>query len=81
MVRHWVRTSLTLLAVLSYFRSSFDYFGRTSTELHSTICQGVYRNLRENGYLEKQDKEQVYCEGCPKCGRTSLHLYTGCSQR
>ncbi|KAF9042651.1 methionyl-tRNA synthetase [Hymenopellis radicata] len=49
-----------------WFDIGFDYFGRTSTEWHSTICQGIYRNLRKNGYLEKQDKEQVYCEGCPK---------------
>lgn len=36
----------------------------------SRIAQGIYRNLRTNGLLEKQDKEQVYCEGCPKYGPT-----------
>ena len=63
----------------------FDYFGRTSTPLHSEyvylnrhpfyiliqsfllrICQEIYTNLGKNELLEKQEKEQTYCEGCPK---------------
>ncbi|KAK0500372.1 tRNA synthetases class I (M)-domain-containing protein [Armillaria luteobubalina] len=49
-----------------WFDIGFDYFGRTSTPWHTEICQGIYRNLGANGFLEKQDKEQIYCEGCPK---------------
>ncbi|TFK75212.1 methionyl-tRNA synthetase [Pluteus cervinus] len=49
-----------------WFDIGFDYFGRTSTPLHSEISQGIYTNLGKNGFLEKQLKEQTYCEGCPK---------------
>ncbi|KAF8726058.1 hypothetical protein AX14_008127 [Amanita brunnescens Koide BX004] len=49
-----------------WFDIGFDYFGRTSTPWHSNISQGIYLNLQKNGYLEKQNKEQTYCEGCQK---------------
>ncbi|TFY65357.1 hypothetical protein EVJ58_g2034 [Rhodofomes roseus] len=51
----------------NWFELSFDHFGRTSTPLHTEICQSVYLNLLHNGYLEKQIKDQTYCEGCQKC--------------
>lgn len=62
----------------------FDYFGRTSTPLHSEyvstyfsqahmysdfarrISQEVYLNLQDRGFLERQNKEQTYCENCAK---------------
>ncbi|KAL6298651.1 methionyl-tRNA synthetase [Sparassis latifolia] len=49
-----------------WFELSFDHFGRTSTPLHTEICQEIYLNLAKNGYLERQTKEQTYCEGCKK---------------
>ncbi|OSX59014.1 hypothetical protein POSPLADRAFT_1067405 [Postia placenta MAD-698-R-SB12] len=49
-----------------WFQLSFDHFGRTSTPLHTEICQEIYLNLLKNGYLDKQIKEQTYCEGCSK---------------
>ncbi|KZT21996.1 methionyl-tRNA synthetase [Neolentinus lepideus HHB14362 ss-1] len=49
-----------------WFEIGFDYFGRTSTPLHSEISQSIYLNLKHNGYLEIQTKEQTYCEGCQK---------------
>ncbi|KAF8910678.1 tRNA synthetases class I (M)-domain-containing protein [Gymnopilus junonius] len=49
-----------------WFDIGFDHFGRTSTPLHSEISQSIYLNLGKNGLLEKQEKEQTYCEGCPK---------------
>lgn len=61
---------------------SFDYFGRTSTPQHTEyvhsehrilfllisprISQEIYINLSKNGMLEKQVKEQAYCDGCKK---------------
>jgi hypothetical protein len=30
------------------------------------ISQEIYTNLGNNGNLVKQNKEQTYCEGCPK---------------
>ncbi|KAJ3922046.1 tRNA synthetases class I (M)-domain-containing protein [Lentinula edodes] len=47
-----------------WFDIGFDYFGRTSTPLHTEICQETYKNLGKNGYLEPQSKEQTYCEDC-----------------
>ncbi|KAF8149885.1 tRNA synthetases class I (M)-domain-containing protein [Crassisporium funariophilum] len=49
-----------------WFDIGFDYFGRTSTPLHSEIAQEIYLNLGKNNLLQKQEKEQTYCEGCPK---------------
>ncbi|KAF9468043.1 tRNA synthetases class I (M)-domain-containing protein [Collybia nuda] len=49
-----------------WFDIGFDYFGRTSTPLHTEISQEIYTNLGKNGHLVKQNKEQTYCEGCPK---------------
>ncbi|KAK2460317.1 hypothetical protein APHAL10511_007706 [Amanita phalloides] len=49
-----------------WFGIGFDYFGRTSTPLHTKISQNIYLNLEKNGYLERQEKEQTYCEGCQK---------------
>ncbi|KAF5382207.1 hypothetical protein D9615_004380 [Tricholomella constricta] len=49
-----------------WFDIGFDYFGRTSTPLHTEISQSIFTNLGKNGFLEQQNKEQTYCEGCPK---------------
>ncbi|KAI6107972.1 tRNA synthetases class I (M)-domain-containing protein [Pisolithus sp. B1] len=49
-----------------WFDIGFDLFGRTSTPYHTEICQSVYLNLGKNGYLEKQVKEQTYCDSCAK---------------
>ncbi|KAG7089532.1 hypothetical protein E1B28_011206 [Marasmius oreades] len=53
-------------ATYEWFDIGFDYFGRTSTQAHTEVTQGIYRNLGKNGFLDKQDKEQTYCEGCAK---------------
>ncbi|KAE9394432.1 methionyl-tRNA synthetase [Gymnopus androsaceus JB14] len=47
-----------------WFDIGFDHFGRTSTPLHTEICQEIYINLGKNGYLESQNKDQTYCEDC-----------------
>ncbi|EPQ54154.1 methionyl-tRNA synthetase [Gloeophyllum trabeum ATCC 11539] len=49
-----------------WFEIGFDYFGRTSTQQHTEIAQSIYLNLKHNDYLERQTKEQTYCEGCKK---------------
>ncbi|KAF8239794.1 methionyl-tRNA synthetase [Tricholoma matsutake] len=49
-----------------WFDIGFDHFGRTSTILHREICQEIYLNLEKNGFLEKEHKEQTFCEGCNK---------------
>ncbi|KDQ15876.1 hypothetical protein BOTBODRAFT_144906 [Botryobasidium botryosum FD-172 SS1] len=50
----------------SWFEMAFDLFGQTSTEKHTEICQDIYLQLYKNDMLEKQTKEQTYCETCSK---------------
>ncbi|TFK40406.1 methionyl tRNA synthetase [Crucibulum laeve] len=49
-----------------WFDIGFDFFGRTSAPQHTEIAQEIYTNLGKNNLLEKQEREQTYCEGCPK---------------
>lgn len=67
--------------VYDWFDIDFDYFGRTTTPLQTEIAQDIFMKLYNNGYLEEQTTEQLYCEThksfladrfvegtCPKCG-------------
>ncbi|KAI0259896.1 methionyl-tRNA synthetase [Gloeopeniophorella convolvens] len=45
-----------------WFDIGFDYFGRTSTPLHTEISQEIYLNLQKHDNLIRQEKEQTYCE-------------------
>ncbi|KAH9037913.1 methionyl-tRNA synthetase [Lactarius pseudohatsudake] len=45
-----------------WFDIGFDYFGRTSTPVHTEISQEIYVNLRKRGNLLRQEKEQTFCE-------------------
>ncbi|KAF9223662.1 methionyl-tRNA synthetase [Gyrodon lividus] len=49
-----------------WFDIGFDLFGRTSTPQHTEICQSIYLSLGKNEYLEKQVRDQTYCQGCQK---------------
>ncbi|KAJ7455394.1 tRNA synthetases class I (M)-domain-containing protein [Mycena galericulata] len=49
-----------------WFDLGFDLFGRTSTPLHTEISQEIFSNLGKHDLLERQEKAQTYCEGCPK---------------
>ncbi|KAJ7475900.1 tRNA synthetases class I (M)-domain-containing protein [Mycena latifolia] len=53
-------------ATYEWFDIGFDHFGRTSTPLHTEISQEIYSNLGKHNLLERQNKAQTYCEGCPK---------------
>ncbi|OAA58946.1 Aminoacyl-tRNA synthetase, class I (M) [Niveomyces insectorum RCEF 264] len=63
------------------FQISFDYFGRTSTDMHTKIVQEIFLQLWENKWLEERVTTQPYCEihgafladrfvegTCPRCG-------------
>jgi methionyl-tRNA synthetase len=52
--------------IYKWFNISFDRFGRTSTEKHTTITQDIFRKLDENGYIREQSIEQSYCEHCQR---------------
>lgn len=67
--------------IYKWFQLDFDYFGRTTTEKQAQIAQKIFLQLYENGFLEENSMEQLYCpvhngfladrfvEGiCPKCG-------------
>ncbi|KAI8980117.1 methionyl-tRNA synthetase [Trametes punicea] len=56
----------THVETYKWFELQFDYFGRTSTPLHTEIAQEIYMNLAKNGFLERLEKEQTFCEGCSK---------------
>lgn len=66
--------------VYDWFDVEFDYFGRTTTPLQTEIAQDIFMKLYDNGYLEEQTTQQLYCEEhksfladrfvegtCPKC--------------
>lgn len=66
--------------VYDWFEIAFDYFGRTTTELQTTIAQDIFMKLHKNGYMEERTTTQPYCEThhsflsdrfvegtCPKC--------------
>lgn len=66
--------------VYDWFDIDFDYFGRTTTDLQTEIAQDIFMKLYNNGFLEEQTTEQLYCEThnsfladrfvegtCPKC--------------
>ncbi|KAI0635849.1 methionyl-tRNA synthetase [Trametes polyzona] len=56
----------THVETYKWFELGFDYFGRTSTPLHTEIAQEIYLNLAKHGFLERLEKEQTFCEGCNK---------------
>ncbi len=67
--------------IYRWFNISFDRFGRTSTDWHTTITQDFVLKLHENGYITEHTIEQLYSEAssmfladryvrgtCPHCG-------------
>ncbi len=60
---------------------SFDHFSRTTSEIHTETVKEFFRDLYEDGYIEKREEEHLYSEEecrfladryvegkCPKCG-------------
>ncbi|WP_421378885.1 methionine--tRNA ligase [Bacillus salacetis] len=60
---------------------SYDHYGRTDSDIHHREVQGIFLQLRENGYLYEKITEETFClhcerflpdrfvEGtCPNCG-------------
>lgn len=67
--------------VFSRFDISFDYYGRTSSEMHHKTSQEIFEKLYENGVFTRKEEEQLYDEKagmflpdryvkgtCPNCG-------------
>jgi leucyl-tRNA synthetase len=57
-----VRQPITILSEETVLRN------HTSIDpVYIRISQDIFLNLGRHGLLEKQEKEQTYCEGCSKC--------------
>lgn len=52
--------------IYEWFNISFDYFGRTTTQLQTEIAQDIFWRLYRGGYLVDDSMEQLLC---PKCNR------------
>jgi len=50
----------------SKFGIEFTNFSRTSKKIHHDFSQKFFLKLHENGYLEKKEVEQLYCENCDR---------------
>lgn len=75
-----VRDSLKQLGI------SFDWYSRTSADIHSETAQAFFKELDEKGILQKKTTQQLYdakhdqfladriVKGtCPKCGHTEAY--------
>lgn len=51
-------------SVYDWMEVEFDIFGNTSCEEHSKVVKEVFYKCYENGYFEKQEVEQFFCEEC-----------------
>lgn len=50
--------------IYSWFNCDFDVFGHTTCQEHTEIVQKIFKQCYENGYFEKENMEQFYCEKC-----------------
>ncbi len=46
------------------FGVSFDHFSATHHQIHHDTSQDFFLKIRENGYIEKQDVQQMFCDHC-----------------
>ena len=53
-------------AIYDWFQINFDYFGRTSTPVHTKITHSVFHSLYNNGFFFEQGLEQTFCEKCDR---------------
>ncbi len=44
----------------------FDYFGRTTSEMHTKFVQEVYSVIKKKGYIEEMAMISPYCPTCKK---------------
>lgn len=50
--------------IYEWFDIDFDYFGRTSTEVHTKITQEIFERLKQNDLVKKSKVEQYKCLNC-----------------
>ncbi|MEI6388372.1 MAG: methionine--tRNA ligase, partial [Spirochaetota bacterium] len=52
--------------IYSWFNIAFDIFGRTSTQRHTEITQGIFLDLDAKGYIRRETIEQLFCTPCDR---------------
>eukprot|EP00108_Taenia_solium_P006803 TsM_000773500 transcript=TsM_000773500 gene=TsM_000773500 len=52
--------------IYDWFDIHFDYFGRTSTPVHTEITQEIFSDLYDNGFITEASVEQLFCEKCER---------------
>lgn len=52
--------------VYKWFDIDFDYFGRTTTPLHTQIAQEIFMKLKEKNLLLTDAMKQLFCEKCQR---------------
>lgn len=73
-------------AVFEAFGIDFDYYGRTSSEMHRKTSQDIFLKLYEKGIFKKKSQEQLYDKDadmflpdryvkgtCPVCGHPEAY--------
>ena len=50
--------------IYRWFNIAFDRFGRTSTPIHTEVTQYIFKKLDEQGFINEQVIEQLYCSSC-----------------
>lgn len=50
--------------IYDFFNIAFDIFGRTSNKECTEVTQGLYKDLKEAGYILEKESRQLYCEQC-----------------
>ncbi|XP_063391660.1 methionine--tRNA ligase, cytoplasmic [Cydia fagiglandana] len=53
-------------SVYRWFDIGFDHFGRTTTPEHTQLVQKLFRQVKENGFINSQTVDQLHCEKCDK---------------
>ncbi|KAG9508624.1 Methionine--tRNA ligase, cytoplasmic, partial [Fragariocoptes setiger] len=53
-------------SVYEWFKLSFDYFGRTTTEKQTELTQKIFTQLNANGYIKPKTTDQLFCEHCAR---------------
>jgi methionyl-tRNA synthetase len=52
--------------IYEWFNISFDHFGRSSTPQQTELCQDLFLQLNDNGFMFTEPVEQLYCENCQR---------------
>ncbi|XP_065221713.1 methionine--tRNA ligase, cytoplasmic isoform X2 [Planococcus citri] len=50
----------------TWFNIDFDYFGRTTTDLQTTIAQDLFLRIHKKGYTSTASVEQLFCQNCSR---------------